>query len=56
MLMCGEAGAVVAAAGGAVRNVDSGTRDNLVGPFWSPSREAPMAVMLKGPDEKVYTV
>ena len=56
MLLCGERGAVVAAAGGAVRTVDSGTRDNLVGPFWSPSRDAPLAVMLKGPDEKVYTV
>src|SRR5438105_5953140 len=56
MLLCGEGGAIVAAAGGAVRGVDSGTRDNLVGPFWSPSRHAPLAVMLKGPDEKVYTV
>ena len=32
------------------------TTDNLIGPFWQPSTTAPIALMLKGPEERVYTI
>ena len=32
----------------------SRTKDNLVGPFWRPNGSA--AFLLKGPEEKVFTV
>jgi hypothetical protein len=61
MLLCGEGGALLRAEGNTVAPIASGTRDNLVGPFWQPAAtapgvKAPVALMLKGPDEKVYTI
>ena len=56
LLLCGEGGALFVDDGAAMRAVASGTRDNLVGPFWRPRVAASLAVMLKGPDEKVYTI
>jgi hypothetical protein len=37
-----------------IEPVASETTDNLVGPFWRPGSE--VALVLKGPDERVYTV
>jgi hypothetical protein len=39
---------------GATEKVESGTVDNLIGPFWRP--DGSMALVLKGPNERVYTV
>jgi len=55
LLLCGEAGAVARDDGARIVPVDSGTRDNLVGPFWRPSSPA-LALMLRGPEERVYTI
>jgi hypothetical protein len=54
-IACGEGGALYRYGGGALEAIDAGTRDNLVGPFWRPGG-ATLALLLKGPDEKVYTV
>ena len=55
-LLCGEGGALlrVSADGDRVEQLASGTRDNLVGPFWRPDGSA--ALLLRGPGERVYTV
>jgi hypothetical protein len=54
-LLVGEDGlALKLDAKGGIEQVDSGTNDNLIGPFWRPDGSA--AVVLKGPGEKVYTV
>lgn len=56
-LMCGEGGVLLRAdENGGMTAVASGTTDNLVGPFWQPGVKSPVALMLKGPDEKVYTI
>lgn len=55
MLLCGERGALLVREGEALRPVDAGTADNLVGPFWRPGG-APLALLLAGPRERVYTV
>ncbi len=55
-LICGERGKLLTTDGASVKQVRSGTTDTLVGPFWQPHAEAPIALLLKGPDEKVYTV
>jgi hypothetical protein len=39
---------------GGIEQLDSGTTDNLIGPFWKPDGE--YAIVLKGPGERVYTV
>jgi hypothetical protein len=39
---------------GGIEELDSGTRDNLIGPFWSS--DGGTALVLKGPGDKVYTV
>lgn len=39
---------------GSLEELDSETKDNLIGPFWKPDGSA--ALILKGPGEKVYTV
>jgi hypothetical protein len=39
---------------GGLTELDSGTKDNLIGPFWRP--DGSMAILLKGPGDKVYTV
>ena len=55
-LLCGEHGKLLSYDGQRMRQIPTGTRDNLVGPFWQPDAGKPIAVMLKGPDEKVYTI
>jgi len=54
-LLVGEGGlALRLTREGGTEELDSGTKDNLVGPFWRPDGSA--ALVLKGPGEKVYTV
>jgi len=61
-LLAGEDGGLLrypaseAAAAGQERieQLASGTGDNLVGPFWKP--DGSLAVLLRGPSERVYTV
>jgi WD40 repeat protein len=54
-LLAGEAGllALMDPEGG-VQEVESGTTDNLIGPYWKP--DGTQAIVLKGPGERVYTV
>jgi WD40 repeat protein len=56
LLLCGEQGLLLRREGVATAALASGTRDNLVGPFWQPNAASPLALLLKGPDEKVYTI
>jgi hypothetical protein len=61
-LLVGEGGLAVQLSkeGGAtlghasVTELDSETKDNLIGPFWRP--DGAYAIVLKGPGERVYTV
>jgi hypothetical protein len=54
-LLVGEGGlALSLRRDGGIEQLESGTTDNLVGPFWKPDRSA--ALILKGPGERVYTV
>jgi hypothetical protein len=70
-LLCGEGGALLRyapsaalsprrvasgdrAGGGRVEQLESGTKENLVGPFWRP--DGALALFLRGPSERVYTV
>lgn len=53
-LLCGESGALLRSIDGRIEALPSRTNDNLVGPFWRPSSD-PLALLLKGPDEKIYT-
>lgn len=53
-LLCGERGALFRYTDSRIEPIDGGTRENLVGPFWHPSGES--AILLRGPEEKVYTV
>ncbi len=53
-LLCGESGALLRLAAGGTQRLNSGTRDNLVGPFWRP--DGSVALLLRGPGERVYTV
>ena len=58
-LLCGEGGMLLRFDGERVEQVASGTRDNLVGPFWQPEpagRSGSLALLLRGPGERVYTV
>ena len=63
-LLCGEGGALLRFDGERVEQLTSGTRANLVGPFWRPNpagdsrsaRSASLALLLRGPGERVYTV
>lgn len=54
-LLAGERGTLLRMDDDAITPIDTGTRDNLIGPFWRPGG-SPLALLLKGPDEKVYTV
>lgn len=54
-LATGERGALLRLDDGGVTAVASGTTDNLVGPFWRPAG-APLAIVLRGPTERVFTV
>jgi WD40 repeat protein len=56
LLLCGERGALMRHDGTGFHPIASGTGDNLVGPFWQPNTTSPVALLLKGPDEKVYTI
>ncbi|MDP9235815.1 MAG: WD40 repeat domain-containing protein [Chloroflexota bacterium] len=57
LLICGERGTLLRHDdGGDLEPVASGTSDNLVGPFWQPNTTSPLALMLKGPGERVYTI
>jgi WD40 repeat protein len=56
LLLCGERGGLVRHDARGLRPITSPTRDNLVGPFWQPNTRSPAALMLKGPDERVYTI
>jgi hypothetical protein len=54
-LGCGEGGELFRyAPSGETQPIVSGVGENLVGPFWHPSGES--ALLLRGPDERVYTV
>jgi WD40 repeat protein len=54
-LLVGEGGlALRLQADGSIEELESGTQDNLVGPFWRP--DGAWALVLKGPAERVYTV
>jgi hypothetical protein len=53
-LLCGERGTLLRYEGGRIDVIASRVRENLVGPFWHPAGES--AILLRGPDEKVYTV
>jgi hypothetical protein len=53
-LLCGEGGALLRLEGDRVEQLESGTTDNLVGPFWAPDGSS--ALLLQGPGERVYTV
>lgn len=53
-LLCGERGALFRYEDGRIDAIASRTKENLVGPFWHPSGQS--ALLLRGPEEKVYTV
>jgi dipeptidyl aminopeptidase/acylaminoacyl peptidase len=53
-LLCGEGGALLRYADAKVEQLDSGTTNNLVGPFWRP--DGSRALFLRGPEKRVYTV
>ncbi len=57
-LLCGEGGLLLRyRAGGNVEQLESGTEDNLVGPFWQPAKtSSASALILRGPAKRVYTV
>ncbi|MCH8025183.1 MAG: WD40 repeat domain-containing protein [Chloroflexi bacterium] len=56
VLLCGEGGMLLTlrASDGQIETLDSGTNDNLVGPFWRP--DGSTALLLRGPQKRVYTV
>jgi len=54
-LLVGEAGLLLRIdSKGGFEDLDSGTHDNLIGPFWRP--DGASAIVLKGPGDRVYTV
>ena len=54
-LLVGEQGlALTVSTSGDTQALDSGSTDNLIGPFWRP--DGSMALILKGPGDRVYTV
>ncbi len=55
-LLCGEGGMLLTlrASDGQIETLDSGTNDNLVGPFWRS--DGTSALLLRGPQKRVYTV
>jgi hypothetical protein len=56
-LLVGENGLAVAVnREGEIEELETGTTDNLIGPFWPPRRVGAAAIVLKGPGDKVYTV
>lgn len=55
-LLCGERGKLLTWDGTTMKQVRSGVADSLVGPYWQPSVAQPIALLLRGPDDRVYTV
>lgn len=55
-LLCGERGKLLTWDGKAMTLVRSGVSESLVGPFWQPGVADPIALLLRGPDDRVYTV
>jgi hypothetical protein len=55
-LLCGERGKLLTWDGHSMKQLRSGVADNLVGPFWQPNAREPVALLLQGPEDKVYTV
>jgi WD40 repeat protein len=55
-LLCGERGKLLTWDGSSMRQVRSGVSDSLVGPFWQPAAASPIALLLRGPADRVYTV
>ena len=53
-LLCGEGGLLLRYTGTEIEQLVSGTKDNLVGPFWQP--DGSRALFLRGPANRVYTV
>jgi hypothetical protein len=54
-LLVGESGLLASVdREGGIEELESGTNDNLIGPFWSS--DGRIALVLKGPGDKVYTV
>ncbi len=53
-LLCGEGGLLLRYRDDQVEQLDSGTEDSLVGPFWMP--DGSRALFLRGPEKRVYTV
>jgi hypothetical protein len=54
-LLVGEKGlALQLTPEGGIEELDSGSNDNLIGPFWRPDGSS--AIVLKGPGDRVYTV
>jgi hypothetical protein len=55
-LLCGARGKLLTWDGRSMKQVRSGISHSLVGPFWQPAVPDPVALLLKGPQENVYTV
>lgn len=53
-LLAGEHGALFRYDDAGITPLASGTRDNLIGPFWRPGAP-PLALLLQGPAENTYT-
>ena len=54
-LLVGEGGlALTMTPSGGMTEMETGTTDNLIGPFWRP--DGSIALILKGPGDRVYTV
>lgn len=53
-LLLGAEGCLVRFDGERAEPLESGVRDHLVGPFWRP--DGAYALILKGPDQRLYTV
>jgi hypothetical protein len=55
-LLCGQRGKLLTWDGRAMKQVRSAATESFVGPFWQRGAASPIALLLKGPDERVYTV
>lgn len=55
-LLCGERGKLLTWDGRSMKQLRSGVSHSFVGPFWQPGVVDPVALLLKGPEDRVYTV
>lgn len=55
-MLCGERGKLLTWDGTTMKQVRSGLSESLVGPFWQPAVADSIALLLRGPDDRVYTV